>query len=291
MISVLITSYNEPTSVGKALQAFLNQTYSGSYEILVSSPDDATASVAMSFDSVKVYKDKGVGKNYALNLLFKKAKGDIVVLSDGDVFVDKDALKNLIEHFNDKTVGVVAGRPVSLNNRNTMMGYWSHVLFDAGAHMIRKKLFNAGKFIECSGYLFAFRNNIIQQIPFDVAEDSIIPYLFYRKGYKIAYAEGALVFVKNPLSLNEWVKQKKRTAKGHVNLKNHFSEFPYVKSFGNEIKYGTYAALSYPITLKEFLWTIPLFLARLFVWLSLFYDIKIKKDEFIGKWERIKSTK
>ena len=70
--------------------------------------------------------------------------------------------------FNDKKIGIVSGRPVSDDDKNTMMGYWAHLLLDAGAHNIRKKLFSERKFLECTGYLFAFRKGIIDKIPLEV---------------------------------------------------------------------------------------------------------------------------
>ena len=290
MISVIITSYNEPDTIGRAIESFMHQDIGSAFEIIVSCPDDATANVVKKYKNVKLFRDAGKGKNHALNQLFGKAKGSIIVLSDGDVFIGGGSLKELIKHFNSQNIGVVAGRPVSLNDKKNKLGYWSHLLADAGAHKIRKKLCAANTFLECSAYLFAFKNKIIKKIPVDVAEDAIIPYLFYRLGYRILYEPRAVVYVKNPDNIRDWLAQRKRTADAHTKLTRYARDFPRVKSFGNELLYSYYA-LTYPKSFREMWWTFQLFIARLYMWLSLFNDLRFKGRHYGDAWKRIESTK
>ena len=53
------------------------------------------------------------------------------MLSDGDVVIGEDALQPLLAPFADPGVGAVTGRPVSASPRDTMLGYWSHLLTDS----------------------------------------------------------------------------------------------------------------------------------------------------------------
>jgi cellulose synthase/poly-beta-1,6-N-acetylglucosamine synthase-like glycosyltransferase len=167
-----------------------------------------------------------------------------------------------------------------------MFGYWSHLLF-AGANMIRKKLSNQNLFFECSGYLFAIRNGVLQGFPLETSEDSIIPYLFWQKDYKVKFVEKAEVYVTNPSNWKEWKNQRIRNIKGHENLNKIVKEMPRTKSFFNEIKEGTFFALSYSKTLNEFGWTLFLFIARLYIWLQAFYDIKLKKKVYKDGWRAL----
>ena len=141
--------------------------------------------------------------------------------------------------------------------------------------------------------MFAFRNNVIRDVPLDVAEDTYIPYEFYFKGYKIAYAENAKVYVKNPNNFKDWLIQRMRTSKAHETLDKYvdIKRVPKVKSFKNEIVKGTFSALKYPKNLREFYWTILLFIARFYMWLGVFYDTKFKNKSYTDAWERIESTK
>ncbi len=294
MITVIITAFREPKTIGKAIECFLKQTYKANYDIVVSAPDPETIEVVKTFmkkhKNVKLFKDPGKGKSYALNMLFRLYRAGILVLSDGDVFVNKVALEEIAELFKNKSMGCVSGRPVSISSRKTMIGYWSHLLADVGAHGIRKRLSKQKKFLECSGYLFAFRAGVIKQIPLDVAEDSAIPYLLWKKGFRISYAPKAEVYVKNPTILNDFIKQRKRTADAHTKLIKYFPKFPKVKSFKNEIK-GIFWIWSYPQTIKELWWTFLLVFVRLYTWLSLFFDLRFKKKEYIDGWDRVSTAR
>lgn len=291
MISIIITAFNEPKTIRKAIDSFLNQNIKNKYELIVVAPDKETKKVVKKYKKVKLFKDPGKGKSYALNLILKKIKGDIIILTDGDVYVSSNSINELLRQFKDKKVACVTGRPVPIENKKTRYGYWANFLFDS-AHKLRKKLYLEKNFLECSGYLWAFRNNIIKHFPLDVAEDTIVPYLFSEKGYKISYAEKALVFVKNVDNWEDWISQKVRTSRAHETLDKYVdtNKFPRTKSIFNEIK-GILNIFYYPKNIKELFWTFWLFFARLYMWGVVFWQIYIKKRYHQDNWERVESTK
>ncbi len=296
MISIVITAFKEPKTIGKAMDAILNQKIKDDYELIVACPDKETTDVVKRYmkehRQLKHFQDPGKGKSYCLNMLFKKMKGDIWVFTDGDVYLGKNSINSILDVFKDKKIGCLSGHVVSSNPRDNMLGYWSHLLADAGAHRIRKMRFQKRQFLETTGYLFAFRNNgVVKQIPLDVAEDAIIPYYFWKKGYVVGYAEDALVYVKNPTLFRDWLKQRKRTAGAHETLTKYAPDFPRVKSFKNEIKYGLIWMWSYPKNVREFFWTWALAFARLYMWSALFYDQYFKRKFYQDAWDRVESTK
>ena len=179
MISIVITSFKEPKTIGKAIESFLNQNIKEKYELIISAPDKETLNIAREYSKknkqVKIFKDPGKGKSYALNLLLPKLKGRLIILTDGDVYVSENSINEMTRIFEDKKIGCITARPISQEDKTTKFGYWANLLFDA-AHKIRKQAFESKGFIECSGYLWAFRNKVIKSFPLDVAEDSIIPY-------------------------------------------------------------------------------------------------------------------
>ncbi|MFH1638448.1 MAG: glycosyltransferase [Candidatus Woesearchaeota archaeon] len=296
MISIVITAFKEPKTIGKAIEAFLIQKPKEKYELIVACPDKETTGVVKKYikkyKQVKHFKDPGKGKSYCLNMLFKKLKGRIWVFTDGDVYVSKNSLNNILQVFKDKSIGCLSGRVISSNPKDNMLGYWSHLLADAGAHRVRKMRFENKQFLETTGYLFAFRNNgVVKEIPLDVAEDAIIPYYFWKKGYRVGYAEGAVVYVKNPTLFKDWLKQRKRTAGAHETLTKYAPDFPRVKSFKNELKYGLLWIWSYPKKIRELWWTLMLMFARLYMWSALFYDQYFQKKFYQDAWDRVESTK
>jgi cellulose synthase/poly-beta-1,6-N-acetylglucosamine synthase-like glycosyltransferase len=292
--TIVISSFREP-NLRKAVEEALNQETKAKYDVLVISPDKEAEELVKEYNmkgkKISFLKDPGKGKSFGLNLAFKKLKSNIWVFTDGDVYFDKNALNNLLLKFQDSSVGCICGKIIPTNTKSSLTGYWAHLLAEAGANSIRKELSDKNLFLECSGYLFAFRKELISEIPLDVAEDSYIPYVIFKIGYKIKYSEDSIVYVKNPTKVKDFIKQRIRTAKAHTSLTSYFKDFPKVKSFKNEVKKGTFRALSYPSNLKEFFWTFLLFFARLYVWIRVFYDEKIAQKNYHDNWERIESSK
>jgi len=290
MISIIITAFREP-QVGKAIESFLNQRIKEKYELIVSAPDKETQDIVKKYKKVKLFRDPGKGKALALNLLFKKAKGEKIILTDGDVYVSENSVNELLKEFENPQVGCVAGRPVPIEDKKTKYGYWANFLFDS-AHHLRKRLFTEGKFFQSSGYLCAIKSGIVKEIPLDTADDAVIPHLIFEKGYKIAYVEKALVFVKNVNNWKDWISQKLRCARAHENLGNYIDlkKSPRTKTFSNESK-GIFYLFFYPKTLKEIFWTIELIFARLYLWGLVFFEVYIKKKYHKDNWERVESAR
>ena len=291
MIDIIITSYNEPNATLRAVRAFLNQDIQEEFRIIVCDPFVEVKHFLKQHikdKRVGFFLDPGEGKSYALNLLFQSLRGsknDFFILSDGDVYVSDNAVKEIMKQFEDSKVGCVTGKPVTADERKDKFGYWSHLLF-SGIHKVRKKKSLKEEFFECSGYLFALRKGIISDFPLDASEDSVIPYLVWQQGYRIAYADGAEVYVKNPDNMEDWKNQKIRNIKAHENLSKLYPEMPRTKSFWNEVRHGAFFALFYPRSLSEIKWTLQLYKSRLEIYKEAFADLEKSQVYFDGWREK-----
>jgi cellulose synthase/poly-beta-1,6-N-acetylglucosamine synthase-like glycosyltransferase len=293
MFSVLITAFREVVTVGRAIEAFLGQLPEDA-EILVVCPDPETTAVVDDYATrcppVRHVADPQRGKPTALNAGLKMARGDVVVLSDGDVAVSEDALAPLLAPFKDPQVGAVSGHPVSVSPRDTMLGYWSHLLTD-GVHQMRLARDRSGRFLLCSGYLLAFRRELIECVPEDaLAEDAVISHAIFNQGYHTRYAPGARVFVKYPTTYRDWLRQKVRSAGGYA--QDHVRQSSVrMRSLRLEILSGTRLALLYPRNPQELLWTLLLFAARLHLWLLVFANVRLLRRPLKALWQRVETTK
>lgn len=291
MISVIVTAFKETNSIKKAISALLVQMPRDS-ELLVTAPDEETLNAAKEFqkrsEKIRLVKDLGRGKSAALNLAVSKAKGEILVLTDGDVYVQDNALSCLLEYFNDRNIGAVSGNPISLNSRENKYGFWSYILTDV-ADRRRKEAIRLGRRFFCSGYLFAIRKELFPKLPEDLlSEDGFISHNVYEKGHKIRYADRAFVYVKYPDNFSDWIKQKKRSTGGYNQLKKMLGV--EIRSFRKEVL-GIFDLFEYPSDLKEVGWLINLFFARLYLWGSIYRNINMQKKKREELWERVESTK
>lgn len=313
MISILITAYKEEKSIAKCVRCIGDTSYSGiqeEFEILLACPDQETLNAALS--EVKILKiedkfthiqDPGKGKPNALNLLMDRAKGDIWVFTDGDVFFEKDAVKNLISYFQDPNTHLVTGRPKSADNKNSMMGYFGHLLSDAAHHKRTidltsnpvggsLKFVKKRSFFPVSGYIYASRATQ-DRFPEDcLVDDAYISYIVHNKGQKIDYAPNAIAYVKYPTNLSDYFKQKARSTGGYIQLwqYNVVSENTKTRSFFRELEYFWFP-INYAKSVKEIFWSLCLYPIRLWLWLKIYWDRKVVKKDFVKTWVRIESTK
>lgn len=286
--TVIITSFKEPKTIGRAIQSILPQL-SKKDEILIVAPDDETLEAAKKVSKkVNILKDAGNGKAVAMNLAVKRAVGEILVWTDGDIYISKNALNSLLYFFRDKSIGAVTGRPISIDSKNNKFGYWGYVLANV-AHEQRVKQSKESKFLFCSGYLFAIRKELMPHLPEQLlSEDGYISYLAYSKGYKIAYTSYARAFINYPKNFKDWIIQKKRSVGGY----NQISKILKVKirSFKQESN-NFWRLFKYVKSSNQLLWLIELFFARLYLWAIIYWDINIMKKKREQLWKRVESTK
>lgn len=287
LITILITAAGEPDTIGRALRPIIAQTEAIDVEIIVICPDDATAQAASVFD-VNILRDQQRGKPAALNMGFKAAQGEIIIMSDGDVVIGQQAIDQLLKLFEDPQVGAASGRPISISPKDTMLGFWSHLLTDAGAHQERLK--RDGGFFVCSGYLYAVRRKLIEYLPEDaLAEDAVLSHMVGWQNYTIRYAPTAEVYVRYPATYYDWLKQKVRSAGGYAQPVIANSPLQ-MRSFRHEALAGL-RVWAYPERLIECAWTALLFVARLHLWLLIFWRVRVLKTPLTQLWQRVESTK
>ncbi len=313
MISVIITSFKEPRTIRKCISSIADRKYSGiptPFEIIQVSPDELTLKqgkkeankLGLNKHQYIQVRDPKKGKPFALKMALKKAQGDIIILTDGDVYFEKNAVKKLVEPFKEENVGGVSGRPKSQDQKDNCFGYWGHLLSDSGDHRRKATMekvegedYYVGKdsFFPMSGYIMAIRN-IDFDIPPDVlSDDAYISYSLRNMNLDIAYAPKAVCYVKYPTNLKDYYKQKVRSLGGFKQLKGMgvFKRDKQSRSFLIELPYAFFV-LKYASNIEEFFWSILLFPVRLITWIRIFWERDIlKKGMPKGGWERIESTK
>ena len=327
MILIIVTTKKEPLTLALALDGLEKELISNDHlddsEILIVGPDKETENTVRRFrekyKNISYLKDEGRGKPAALNLAFNWLKNkypvksdNIIVLTDGDVYIKDQSLKYLLEPFsaeggsasggkNQKVlcqpaltgqnrVGAVTGHPISPNNRDNIFGYWSHFLTEA-AHQMRLHRKN----FPCSGYLYAIRQNLIDSIPENsLSDDAVITEIVKNNKYQVVYAPESIVAVKYPDNFKDWLLQKKRSLGGYsqcIKIGERRLKINRLRNFVQEAMGGFKLFISYPRNIREYWWTIMLFLSRIYLWFLILIDIKLRKKSFQKIWQRIESTK
>ncbi len=215
--SIGIMAYNEAANIGRLLDALqrqkTRQVHIDEIIVVASGCTDGTEVIVRQFAA----QDRRIrlltqpareGKASAVNLYLHHARSEVIVLQSADTLPLPGSIEALVSPFADPQVGMVGGRPMPTNRRDTFMGFGVHLLWRLH-HLVsleRPKM----------GELIAFRN-IFRQIPYDTAVDeaSIEP-LIIGQGMQLRYAPEAVVLNKGPETVRDFIKQRRRIFAGHL---------------------------------------------------------------------------
>jgi cellulose synthase/poly-beta-1,6-N-acetylglucosamine synthase-like glycosyltransferase len=119
-VSVLCAAHNEAAVIGLKLDSLLASDYPAArLEILVGddASTDATADIVRRYvrwhPQIRLlsFPDRG-GKPAVLNELVRRAKGDILVLTDANILFERETISRIVPWFRSSDVGVVAANVV-----------------------------------------------------------------------------------------------------------------------------------------------------------------------------------
>ncbi|MEZ4516213.1 MAG: glycosyltransferase [Chloroflexota bacterium] len=114
------------------------------------------------------------GKASAMNLYLRQATEDVLILSSADLLPAEDVVEKLVAPFADPEVGLTAGRPVPVNDPDTLMGFAAHMLWDLH-HEMNQVGFKAGEMI-------AFRRIFERIPPFTAVDEASVGTVDSRAG-------------------------------------------------------------------------------------------------------------
>jgi glycosyltransferase involved in cell wall biosynthesis len=102
-LSLCIPAYNEGRCIGTGLDSALSQSFDGNVDIAVCANGctDNTADVVRKYSArypnISLIETGERGKPNAWNLLRRRAKHNVVIFGDGDVYFDRDAFAFLYD--------------------------------------------------------------------------------------------------------------------------------------------------------------------------------------------------
>ena len=226
-VSIIVSAYNEERVVENRINNLLNLDYpKDKYEIIVveSGSTDNTYQIVNDVinkrkntinPTIKLLREKRrKGKASAINFGQKNANGDIILGTDANTIFDKNVLKEMIPHFEDRKVGAVDGRYVVLNPDNTLTSsesfYWElESIMRMGESVL-------GSVCALHGKINAWRKNIVDADTDMLAEDLDMAVQIKRKGYKIQYEPNAIAYEPSAKTHKDQIIQKERIAIGRI---------------------------------------------------------------------------
>ncbi len=220
-VTLLIAAYNEEAFILKKIVNSLNLNYPKDkldLWIVTDGSDDNTTSIVSGFSNIQLFhRPERKGKIHAVNRVMKHIKTPIVVFSDANTILNKNALKNLVAHYQDPEVGGVSGEKKIMNKSSDNASgsgeglYWRYESFlkrmDSKLHSI----------VGSAGELFSVRTDLFQPPPENmIIEDFYISMKIASRGYRFIYEPSAIATETASASISDEWKRKVRISAGGI---------------------------------------------------------------------------
>lgn len=197
-VTILVPAHNEEEVIGEKVENLLELDYPADLiEIVVASDvsTDHTVEIVNSFSDrgVKLidYRERH-GKLGIIDELIPRMNGEIVVITDANVILAKDALRRMMKKYSDPIVGTVGGdlKTVLPSGSEKLRRETTYRQFE---NHIKRLMSQFGAQIGLFGGFYSLRRSLFRPLGSrPVHDDVILPLEVLAQGYKAVYAENAV---------------------------------------------------------------------------------------------------
>jgi cellulose synthase/poly-beta-1,6-N-acetylglucosamine synthase-like glycosyltransferase/peptidoglycan/xylan/chitin deacetylase (PgdA/CDA1 family)/spore germination protein YaaH len=217
-IAVLIPAYNEEKVICNSIRALLaSRTKKFKIIVVDDGSSDKTAEVVRETfahtSRVSVLTKRNEGKWAALNYGIAQSDAEIIVTLDADTLFDPAALSLLARHFEDPSVGAVAGSAV-VGNRINLITRFQALEYITNQNLDRRALEIVNGIPVIPGAIGAWRRDALLAIggfhSDTLAEDADATVRMERAGWKVLCEPGAIAHTEAPETIRSFMKQRLR---------------------------------------------------------------------------------
>jgi biofilm PGA synthesis N-glycosyltransferase PgaC len=222
-VSVLVAAHNEAAVIAEKIQNFRNLDYPPEMIELVIADDGSTDGTA---DVVRPHQDERVrlltlrqrgGKSAAMNRLFDAARHPLMLFTDANVMMSPGALRRLVDHLANPSVGAVTGE-VRLVNSGQEFGAGERLYY-----WIERRIQGAesrlGSVMGVDGGMYLVRRELFQKLPDDtILDDFTVAMRVMRAGRRVIYECAAKATESGTPSASQEFARRVRIAAGAVQL-------------------------------------------------------------------------
>lgn len=287
-VTLVIAAYNEIDCIVQKAQNALTLDYPKHKLRVLFVTDgstDGTPEHLANIVGVEVmHEPKRQGKIAAIHRAMQQIDSPIVIFSDANTMLNREAIRNIVQHYRNPHIGAVAGekRVMASNDTGASEGlYWRYESF------LKQQDAELYSVVGAAGELFSIRRALYEPVASDtILDDFMLSLTIAEKGYRIAYAADAYATEPPSASITDEMKRKVRISAGGFQsmvrltgllnvCKHRMLAFQYVS---HRVLRWTLAPLCLPLL---FIWNTvltlgghPLYLS-LFVGQVLFYSIAL----------------
>ena len=220
-VTLLIAAYNEEDLILEKGADCLALDYpKNSLQIIfvTDGSTDRTPALLQDIEGVSVlHSNERTGKMAAIKRSIPFVNGQILVFSDANTFLNKEAIKELVKHYNNPKVGAVAGEKRIMSSAEDDASaagegfYWKYESF------LKKMDYELYSNVGAAGELFSIRKHLYPEVESDtIIDDHMIAMRIAERGFIIAYEPNAYALETASANSKEELKRKIRIAAGGI---------------------------------------------------------------------------
>lgn len=238
-VYVLIAAYNEEKVIAEKLRSIVESDYSlTNLEVWIGSDastdntDTIVLDYARKFEFIHLVRMEGrIGKPAIINRLVELCNinpnnDEILVLTDANVFFQKDMLQALVNGFQNENIGLIGANVVNKVPENSSIGELEGIYINRENNIKKLESDWAGVLMGPFGACFAMRARDFVPIPSHFLVDDFYWCMQVLKRNRLAcFNAEALCYEDLPGDWKEEFRRKRRIARGNFQNLKHFSSF------------------------------------------------------------------
>ena len=225
-ITILVAAYNEEACIASTIDSIARQAYPGPLEVIVindgSTDTTAAALAALRYPWLQVINlQRNGGKAQALNVGLARARFRLTLTVDGDSYLYRSALCNLVGRYlsDPPDTRAVAGAVLVRNSRvNLVTAAQEWDYFHGIAAIKRLQSLYQGTLV-AQGAFSIYDTETIRELggwPHTVGEDIVLTWGLLARGHRVGFAENACVFTNVPTTWTQFIRQRQRWSRGLI---------------------------------------------------------------------------
>lgn len=268
-VTLFISAYNEEKVVDVKMENSLSIDYPKDklkiYWITDGSSDSTNENLEKYPNVTVLFQPERRGKTAAINRGMKSVTTSVVVFTDANSLINKEAVKEIVKAFTDPRTGCVAGeKRIAVKEKDTASSggegaYWR---YESALKDLDSRLYSV---VGAAGELFAIRTSLFEEIPEDtLLDDFILSLRIAKKGYRTAYCRDAYAVESASLNMKEEEKRKVRIVAGGIQAVRRLLPLLNIFRYGClSFQYISHRVLRWTITPVALFLLIPLNIALL----------------------------
>ena len=219
-ITLIVAAYNEENIIEEKIKNTLALSYPAdkiNYLFITDGSTDGTPAAIARYSNIKLLHAPGrSGKINAVHRAMKEVTTEVVIFTDANTFLNKEALVNISRHYADDKVGAVSGEKrveiTEVSDATAGEGfYWK---YESALKKLDSELYSV---VGAAGELFSIRTKLYQPVPSDtILDDFMISLLIAAKHYRIVYEPNAYALESSSANTFEELKRKVRISAGGI---------------------------------------------------------------------------